>query len=65
MSDLPVYQMFVGGEHVPSASGKTFEIENPARGEAIALVSEGDEKDVDSAVRVATEAFRSWADISR
>ena len=60
MSELPLYQMFVGGEHVPSASGKTFEVENPARGEAIALVSEGEEKDVDRAVGVAAEAFCGW-----
>ena len=64
MSDPPVYQMFVGGEHVPSASGKTFEVENPARGEAIALVSEGDDKDIDGAVRVAEKAFRAWGKTS-
>ena len=29
MSDAPLYHMFVGGEHVPSASGKTFEVEDP------------------------------------
>ena len=60
MSELPVFQMFVDGNHVPSASGKTFEVENPARGETMALVSEGDKKDVDMAVRVADEAFREW-----
>lgn len=60
MSEAPLYHMFVGGEHVPSASGKTFEVENPARGETIALVSEGDEKDVDAAVQIASEAFREW-----
>lgn len=60
MSDLPLHHMFVGGEHVPPASGRTFEVENPARGEAMALVSEGNKKDVDSAVGVASEAFRGW-----
>lgn len=60
MNSLPLHHMFVGGEHVPSASGKTFEVENPAKGEAMALVSEGDKKDVDSAVSVASEAFRGW-----
>ena len=64
MSDLPFYHMFVGGEHVPSASGKTFEVENPARGETMALISEGDKKDVDLAVSVATEAFRDWGKVS-
>ena len=64
MSDLPFYHMFVGGEHVPSASGKTFEVENPARGETMALISEGDKKDVDLAVSVATETFRDWGKAS-
>jgi phenylacetaldehyde dehydrogenase len=64
MSDAPLYHMFVGGEHVPSASGKTFEVENPARGETMALVSEGDEKDIDAAVGTATQAFRSWGKTS-
>lgn len=60
MSEVPVYNMFLGGQHVPSASGKTFEVENPARGEGMALVSEGDKKDVDTAVEIAAEAFRVW-----
>jgi acyl-CoA reductase-like NAD-dependent aldehyde dehydrogenase len=64
MSDAPLYHMFVGGDHAPSASGKTFEVENPARGETMALVSEGDEKDVDAAVGSATEAFREWGKTS-
>lgn len=64
MSELPVFQMFVDGEHAPSASGETFEVENPARGEAMALVSEGDKKDIDVAVRVAGKAFRTWGRMS-
>ena len=63
MSEVPLYHMFVGGEHTPSASDKTFEVENPARGETMALVSEGDKKDVDAAVASATEAFRAWGKI--
>ena len=34
----PLYQMFVGGKYVPSKSGETFEVENPATGEVLALV---------------------------
>jgi phenylacetaldehyde dehydrogenase len=60
MNDAPLYHMFVGGEHIPSASGKTFEVENPARSETMALVSEGDKKDVDAAVGIAMQAFRGW-----
>lgn len=57
---LPLYQMFVGGEHLPAASGAAFEVENPATGEPLAHVAEGDEEDVAAAVRVAGKAFRSW-----
>ena len=64
MSEAPLYHMFVGGEHSPSVSGKTFEVENPARGETMALVSEGDKKDVDAAVEIATQAFRDWGKTS-
>lgn len=64
MSDAPLYHMFVGGQHIPSASGDTFEVENPARGDTMALVSEGDKKDVDAAVEIASEAFRTWGKTS-
>ena len=57
---LPLYTMFVGGEHVSSRSGATFEVENPATGEAIALVAEGDERDIDGAVLTAGAAFAEW-----
>jgi phenylacetaldehyde dehydrogenase len=64
MSEAPLYHMFVGGEHSPSVSGKTFEVENPARGETMALVSEGNKKDVDAAVGIATQAFHGWGKTS-
>ena len=40
-------QMFIGGKWVNSASGKTFETLNPATGEVICRVAEGDKADVD------------------
>ena len=57
---LPVYSMFVGGKQVPSESRATFEVENPATAEVIALVAEGGEPDIDEAVSVATAAFADW-----
>ena len=39
-------------------SGKTFPTFNPASGEIIAQVQEGDKSDVDVAVKAASEAFR-------
>ncbi len=48
---------FIGGEWMPSASGKTFETINPATEEVICQVAEGDKKDVDLAVKAARKQF--------
>ncbi|CAM2945309.1 aldehyde dehydrogenase family protein [Paenibacillus sediminis] len=50
-------KMFINGEFVESASGKTFTTPNPATGETLAVVSEGDAEDIDLAVRAARAAF--------
>ncbi len=64
-SHLPIHPIFVGGEHVPAASGKTFEVENPATGEVIARVAEGEETDIDHAVAAASDAFAGWGATTR
>jgi phenylacetaldehyde dehydrogenase len=38
-------QLFIGGQWVDAASGKTFETPNPATGETLARVAEGDAED--------------------
>ena len=50
-------QAFIDGAFRDSASGATFETENPATGELIATVAAGDETDIDAAVRAARRAF--------
>ena len=50
-------KMLIDGKWVNAASGKTFETFNPATGEALARVAEGDKADVDAAVRAARKAF--------
>ena len=50
-------QCFIGGQWIPAASGKTFDTINPATGEVIAQVAEGDAADVDLAVKAARKAF--------
>lgn len=59
-------KMLIGGEWVDSASGKTFETINPATGDTICQVAEGDKADVDRAVAAARKAFESkpWARMS-
>jgi phenylacetaldehyde dehydrogenase len=50
-------QLFIGGKWVDAASGKTFETPNPATGEPLATVAEGDAVDIDRAVKSARRAF--------
>src|SRR3712207_9217219 len=50
-------KMFVGGKWVDAQSGKTFETVNPATGEVICRVAEGDKADIDLAVKAARRAF--------
>lgn len=53
------YKMFIGGEWVESASGETFESDNPFTGKPWALVPRGNAQDADRAVRAAHKAFTS------
>src|SRR2546423_2199552 len=56
-------EMFVGGEWVPSTSGETEDVLNPATGEVLATVPRGSEEDVDRAVAAARRAFDEvWFD---
>ena len=50
-------QLFIDGQLVDAKSGKTFETVNPATGETLATVAEGDAADIDLAVRAARRAF--------
>jgi len=52
-------KMLIGGKWVESVSGKTFETYNPATGEVLARVAEGDRQDIDLAVKAARKAFES------
>ena len=51
--------MFIGGKWVDSVSGKTFPTINPATGQTICQVAEGDKADIDLAVKAARQAFES------
>src|SRR5690349_15952504 len=54
--------MLIDGRWVPAASGKTFESRNPATGELLATVAEGDREDINRAVEAARKAFTGpWA----
>ncbi|MBX5437299.1 MAG: aldehyde dehydrogenase family protein [Alicyclobacillaceae bacterium] len=49
--------MLIGGQWVSAVSGKTFPTVNPATGEVLAHVPDGDAADVDKAVRAARRAL--------
>src|SRR5580658_2134160 len=50
-------ELFIDGQWTEAASGKTFNTPNPATGETLARVAEGDAEDIDRAVRAARAAF--------
>src|SRR5262244_3050937 len=57
-----VKRMLINGEWVRAASGKTFESRNPATGDLLATVAEGDKEDINRAVAAARAAFEgSWS----
>ncbi len=59
-------QLLINGRWVAAASGKTFEVYNPASGEVVAHCAEGEKQDVDQAVKAARQAFEDgpWSTMS-
>src|ERR1051325_1728293 len=49
----------IGGQWAPAASGKTFEVLNPAEGSVLTHVPESDREDINRAVAAARKAFES------
>ncbi|CAL8476947.1 aldehyde dehydrogenase family protein [Caballeronia sp. S22] len=49
--------LLIDGEFVPAASGRVFDVVNPANERVIATVAEADVEDVDRAVKAARRAF--------
>jgi len=52
-------KLLIDGRWVAASSGKTFDSIDPATGEVLARVAEGDKADIDLAVRAARRAFES------
>jgi phenylacetaldehyde dehydrogenase len=59
-------KLLIDGKWVQAHSGKTFESIDPATGEVLARVAEGDKADIDLAVKAARRAFESgpWSKMS-
>ncbi|MDB6001984.1 MAG: aldehyde dehydrogenase family protein, partial [Rhizobacter sp.] len=55
-------KLFIGGQWVAAADGRTFETVNPTTGKALALLASADAEDVDRAVAAARRAFEGpWS----
>jgi aldehyde dehydrogenase (NAD+) len=60
--DGTLKKMLIDDQWVEAASGKTFESRNPATGELLATIAEGDAKDINRAVAAARRAFEGpWS----
>ena len=53
--------MFINGEWCEAASGRVFDVTNPATGERIGEVPDGDARDAIRAVGAADAAFAAWS----
>src|SRR5207244_220832 len=57
----PMATMIIEGERTRAASGKTYEVRNPATGEVVDEVPQGGPADVDKAAQAAAKAFGTWS----
>src|SRR5579862_5065174 len=59
-------KLFINGRHEDAASGKTIDVMNPATGELLTTVPDGDARDVDRAVAAARASFekKTWRGIN-
>jgi succinate-semialdehyde dehydrogenase/glutarate-semialdehyde dehydrogenase len=53
--------LFIGGKWVPSSSGERFDVLDPATGDVIAAVADGDVQSATAAVDAAASALPGWA----
>jgi phenylacetaldehyde dehydrogenase len=60
------HKILINGKWVEAASCKTFATYNPATGEVLARVAEGDREDIDRAVKAARNAFETgrWSQLT-
>jgi succinate-semialdehyde dehydrogenase/glutarate-semialdehyde dehydrogenase len=56
--------MIIENERTKAASGKTYEVRNPATGEVVDEVPFGDVADVDRAAQAAAKAFTTWSKLA-
>jgi succinate-semialdehyde dehydrogenase / glutarate-semialdehyde dehydrogenase len=55
------YQLYINGEWIDAAGGKTFDVTNPATGETVGAAADGGAAEAEAAIRAAYEAFPAWS----
>ena len=55
---------FVGGKEVAGTSNRFSDVFNPATGEVQAKVALASKSELDAAVKVAAEAFKTWSAVT-
>lgn len=58
---IPTLKNYINGEWVPSQSDKVEDVPNPATGQFLARVPFSNKEDLNAAVAVAKEAFKTWS----
>ena len=56
--------MIIAGERSKAASGKTYEVRNPATGDVVDVVPAGGPADVDKAAQAAAKTFATWSKLA-
>ncbi len=54
------YKLYIGGEWVAASDGAMLDVTCPANGEKVSEIADATQADVDRAVDVAWEAFKTW-----
>jgi succinate-semialdehyde dehydrogenase/glutarate-semialdehyde dehydrogenase len=61
VNEMRYYQLYINGEWVSSISGNSYDVINPATGEAAGKAAFGDERDAALAIEAADQAFSVWS----
>ncbi len=59
-----ISKMYINGQWVSSNDGSTFDVFNPANGDKIGEVANGDRNDAQKAIEAARQAFGRWSGIT-
>ena len=59
---VPTYNLFIGGEWVPSSRNEATESYNPATGEVYARVHQAGARETELAIAAAHNAYKDWAE---